>query len=122
MREVPATAGHRSPPALGASASPLGDPEARCPRPRARGAASRRQSRGRVAVTGQGSMGAGPAGFGLRDRGPRPRWQSQRIYSPAVTAAQAGRQAFQLFLGSLSEGRVRAGEGGHKTLGSEGPA
>lgn len=88
------------------SASPLHGPEAWRPRHRARGAASRRHSRGRVADTRRGSMGAGPAGLGLRDRGPRPRRRSQRIYSRATATNQAGRLAFQLLLGFLSGGRV----------------
>lgn len=58
------------------SADPLGDPEGprhpphpATPRHEARGAASGRHSRGRIAVAGQGSMGAGPAGLGLRTEG-----------------------------------------------------
>ena len=42
------------------SAGALGDPKAQCPHHEARGAASRRHSRGRVAVTGRRSMSAGP--------------------------------------------------------------
>lgn len=51
-----------------------------------------------------GSMGARPAGLGLRDWGPRPPWRSGRIYSLAVTAAPAERQASQLLLGFPSRG------------------
>lgn len=49
-----------------------------------------------------GSMDACPTGLGLRDWGPRPPPRSRTIYSFAVAAAKAERQASQLHPGFLS--------------------
>lgn len=51
-----------------------------------------------------GSMGARPAALGLRDRGPRPRRRSRRIYSLAVIAAQAERPGSRRLLRFFSRG------------------